>query len=320
MTEIKHKVIIIGSGPAGLTAGIYAGRANLDPLIAAGEVQATQLPGGQLMLTTEVENFPGFPEGVQGPELMNRMIEQAKRFGAEMIEEFATGLKRNSDGSFEVKVGQETFRSHAVILAMGANAKWLNAPGEEKYRNKGISACATCDGPLPVFRNKEIYVVGGGDSAMEESLFLTKFAKQVTIVHRRNEFRASKIMTQRVLSSPKIRVLWDSTISGYEGKDYLEAIKIKNLKTNRTETHSIGGLFMAIGHEPATEFLKTGNLIELDSKGYVKIIDHVKTNVEGIFAAGDVHDTHFRQAITAAGFGCMAAILCERWLDEKGLH
>ena len=319
MTEIKHKVIIIGSGPAGLTAAIYTGRANLNPLVAAGEVLTTQLPGGQLMLTTEVENYPGFPEGIQGPELMEKFIQQAKKFGAEIIEEFATDIKKQNDGTFEVKIGETWYPTYAIILAMGANAKWLNAPGEEKFRNKGISACATCDGPLPVYRNKEIYVVGGGDSAMEESLFLTKFASRVTIIHRRDAFRASKIMANRVLTHPKIRVLWNSTISGYKGENQLEKIIIKNVETGKTEEYSVGGLFMAIGHEPATNFLKS-SLIELDEKGYVKVKDLVYTNIEGVFAAGDVHDTHFRQAITAAGFGCMAAIYVERWLDSKGLH
>jgi thioredoxin reductase (NADPH) len=218
-----------------------------------------------------------------------------------------------------VKIGQSWYTSYAIILAMGANAKWLNAPGEDKFRNRGISACATCDGPLPVYRNKKIYVVGGGDSAMEESLFLTKFASQVTIIHRRDQFRASKIMAERVLSNPKIRVLWNSTIVGYDGKEHLERIKIHNIQSNEESWHEVGGLFMAIGHEPATQFLKN-SFIELDEKGYVKVKNNVFTNTEGIFASGDVHDIHYRQAITAAGFGCMAAISCERWLDAKGLH
>ncbi|MFW9930985.1 MAG: thioredoxin-disulfide reductase [Candidatus Thorarchaeota archaeon] len=319
MTEIKHKVIIIGSGPAGLTAAIYTGRANLNPLVAAGEVQATQLPGGQLMLTTEVENYPGFPEGIEGPELMNKFMDQAKRFGAEIIEEFATDITKNSDNTFNVKIGNNWHQTYSIILAMGANAKWLNAPGEERYRNKGISACATCDGPLKIFRNREIFVIGGGDSAMEESLFLTKFASKVTIVHRRDQLRASKIMAERVLKHPKIEVLWDSVVDGYKGDEFVEGIKVKNVKSNEVTEYKVGGVFMAIGHEPATKFLENNSLgIKLDEKGYIKVYDHINTSIDGIFAAGDVHDTHYRQAITAAGFGCMAAIKCERWLDEKG--
>ena len=320
MSEIKHKVVIIGSGPAGLTAAIYAGRGNLNPLVAAGEVLATQMPGGQLMLTTEVENYPGFPEGIEGPELMDKFMQQAKRFSAEIIEEFATDIKKTDDSTFEVKIGDNWYPTRAVILAMGAKARWLNLPGEEKYRNRGISACATCDGPLPIFRNKKIYVVGGGDSAMEEALFLTNFASEVTIVHRRDKLRASKVMQERVLNHPKIKVLWDSVIEGYEGEEFLERVRIKNVKTNEITVHEIGGLFLAIGHDPDTEFLKNAQLkVELDEKGYIKVRDHVHTSVEGIFAAGDVHDTYFRQAVTAAGFGCMAAITAERWLEEKGL-
>jgi thioredoxin reductase (NADPH) len=320
MTEVKHKVIIIGSGPAGLTAAIYAGRANLNPLVAAGEVEATQMPGGQLMLTTEIENYPGFPEQITGPELMERFMEQAKKFGAELLELYASDIKKEGD-IFQVKVGDEWIPTYSIILAMGATARWLNAPGEMNFRNKGISACATCDGPLPIFRNKEIYVVGGGDSAVEESLFLTKFASRVSMIHRRDQLRASKILAERAENHPKIRILWDSVIDGYEGEEFLEKVKIKNVKTSEVETHELTGLFMAIGHDPATNFLQENLLgVRLDEEGYVKVKDHVHTGVEGIFAAGDVHDSHYRQAVTAAGFGCMAAITAERWLDEKGLN
>ena len=315
MTEIKHKVIIIGSGPAGLTAAIYAGRANLNPLVAAGEVEATQLPGGQLMLTTEIENYPGFPEQITGPELMERFMEQARKFGAELVESYATDIKKEGD-IFEVNIGGTWYKTYCIILAMGAVARWLNAPGEMKFRNKGISACATCDGPLPIFRNKEIFVVGGGDSAVEESLFLTKFASQVTMIHRRDELRASKIMAERAKNHAKIRILWDSVIEGYEGEDFLEKVKIKNVKNNDVTVYDVTGLFMAIGHDPATEFIKNTSLgIKLDDKGYIEVKSHIHTGIEGIFAAGDVHDTHYKQAITAAGFGCMAAITAERWLD-----
>jgi thioredoxin reductase (NADPH) len=247
-------------------------------------------------------------------------MEQAKKFGAELLELYATDIKKEGD-IFQVKIGDEWYPTYAIILAMGATARWLNAPGEINFRNKGISACATCDGPLPIFRNKEIYVVGGGDSAVEESLFLTKFASRVSMIHRRDELRASKILAERAKNHPKIRILWDSVIDGYEGEDFLEKVNIKNLKSNEVESHDVTGLFMAIGHDPATKFLRENSLgVRLDEEGYVRVRDHVHTDVEGIFAAGDVHDTHYRQAVTAAGFGCMAAITAERWLDEKGLN
>jgi len=208
MSDIKHKVIIVGAGPAGLTAAIYAARGDLNPLVAAGEVEATTMPGGQLMITTEVENFPGFPEGIDGPDLMKKMMDQAKKFGTVIVEKYATDIKGTA-GAYEVKVGDEWYPTHAVIIAAGATARWLNAPGEEKFRNKGISACATCDGPLPFFRNKEIFVIGGGDSAAEEGLYLSKFASHVSIIHRRDALRASKAMQQKIFDNPKIDVSWD---------------------------------------------------------------------------------------------------------------
>ncbi|MHA2295313.1 MAG: thioredoxin-disulfide reductase [Candidatus Hodarchaeales archaeon] len=322
MTDFKHKVIIIGSGPAGLTAAIYTARADLNPLVAAGEVKLTEMPGGQLMITTEVENFPGFPEGIDGPDLMHKFMDQAKKFGATLIEEYATDIK-GTPGSYEVKVGNDWYLTHAVIIATGATARWLNAPGEDKYRNLGISACATCDGPLPVFRNKEIYVIGGGDSAMEESLYLSKFASHVSIVHRRDQLRASKIMQQKIFDNPKIDVLWDSIVVGYYGEEFLEGVKIKNVKKEEITDHPVGGVFMAIGHDPNTKWLKDveidGKKVELDEKGYIKVKDLIHTNIEGVFAAGDVHDTSYRQAISAAGFGCMAGISAERWIEAKGL-
>ena len=314
---IEHKVIIVGAGPAGLTAAIYTGRANLNPLIAAGEVQATEMPGGQLMITTEVENYPGFPEGIQGPELMEKFMEQARKFGATIVEEYATEFELPQKGPFKVKVGDTWHETEAVIFATGASARWLNAPNELKYRNNGISACATCDGPLPVFRNKHIFVVGGGDSAIEEALFLTRFASQVSVIHRRDELRASKIMQKRALEHPKIDIRWNTVIDGYKGEKFLEKLVLKDVKTNNITEEEIGGLFMAIGHQPNTKYLENIGL-ELEN-GYVKVHDHILTNIEGVFAAGDVHDTHYRQAITAAGFGAMAAIAAERWIEAKNV-
>jgi thioredoxin reductase (NADPH) len=312
---IEHKVIIIGAGPAGLTAAIYTGRANLNPLVAAGEVQATEMPGGQLMITTEVENYPGFPEGIQGPELMEKFMDQAKKFGATIIEEYATEFDLPPKGPFKVKIGVTWHETEAVIIATGATAKWLNAPNEQKFRNNGISACATCDGPLPVFRNKHIFVVGGGDSAIEEALFLTRFASKVTIIHRREELRASKIMQKRALENPKIDFRWNSVIEEYKGERFLEKIVLKNIKTNEISEEETGGLFMAIGHQPNTKYFQNVGL-DLDN-GFIQVKNHVFTNIEGVFAAGDVHDTHYRQAISAAGFGAMAAISAERWIEAK---
>jgi len=288
----------------------------LNPVVAAGSTQGTLVPGGQLMITTEVENYPGFPDGIEGPELMDRFFAQAKRFGAQVVEEFATEYKLKDGGPFQVKIGKQWYESEALIVANGASARWLNAPDEEKYRNNGISACATCDGPLPVFRNKDIFVLGGGDSAVEEATFLTRFAKSVSLVVRRDQLRASKIMQQRALSNPKIKILWNHTIVGYKGDTFLRELILQNTTTKENVSTPCGGLFMAIGHEPLTKYL-VGTGIDLDDAGYIKVHNHVFTNINGVFAAGDVHDTHFRQAITAAGFGCMAAIHAERWLEAK---
>ena len=312
---IEHKVIIVGAGPAGLTAAIYTGRANLNPLVAAGEVQATEMPGGQLMITTDVENYPGFPEGIQGPELMDKFMAQAKRFGATIVEEYATEFDLPNGGPFKVKIGKTWYETEAVIFANGASARWLNLENEDKYRNRGISACATCDGGLPIFRNKELYVVGGGDTAAEEALHLTKFASKVTVVHRRDELRASKIMRKRLMEHPKVEIMWDTVIDGYEGENNLEKLKLKNVKSGDIISQDVGGLFMAIGHKPNTANLQNTGL-EFD-QGYIKVKDNIYTNIEGVFAAGDVHDIHYRQAITAAGFGCMAAITADRWIEAK---
>jgi len=273
-------------------------------------------PGGQLMITTEVENYPGFPEGVEGPELMDKFMAQARRFGANIIEEWATDFEFKAGGPQRCKIGGVQYEAEAIILANGAAARWLNAPGEEKYRNRGISACATCDGPLPLFRGQQIYVLGGGDSACEEALFLTRFASKVFLVHRRDQLRASKIMAKRVLEHPKIEVLWNTMIEGYEGQGRLERICLKNALTGEPKTVVAAGLFMAIGHVPLTTGLeKTG--LELDSEGYIQVQRGIFTNIDGVFAAGDVHDTVYRQAVTAAGLGCQAAIAAERWLEEK---
>eukprot|EP01097_Dermamoeba_algensis_P005103 TRINITY_DN3254_c0_g1_i3.p1 TRINITY_DN3254_c0_g1~~TRINITY_DN3254_c0_g1_i3.p1 ORF type:complete len:405 (+),score=97.54 TRINITY_DN3254_c0_g1_i3:170-1384(+) len=323
----KTKVLIIGGGPAGLTAGIYAARANLKPIIAMGDGSGNNVPGGQLMITTEVENYPGYEHGIQGPELMDKMIAQAKRFGADLIPAQAKEfLPFVSGGPFFVKTGKEWIEAECLILANGSSARWLDLPNEDKFRNRGISACATCDGPLPMYRNKHLFVVGGGDSAMEEALFLTRFASQVTILHRRDKFRASKIMQERLLSNPKVQVKWNTEVAGYEGKERLSGLVLKDTKTGQTWKESeVGGLFMAIGHTPNTNSLK-GTGIELDDEGYVAVSSpkgekkdnlYVYTNVPGVFAAGDVHDKKFKQAITAAGFGCMSAIAAERWLEAK---
>ena len=312
----KTKVVIVGGGPAGLTAAIYCARAGLNPVVATGEVEGQLMPGGQLMITTEVENYPGFPEGIDGPVLMDKFKEQAERFGAELIEEWATDFHFSQGGPHRLKIGNVEYECDSIILSNGAAARWLNAPGEEKYRNNGISACATCDGPLPIFRNKHIFVIGGGDSACEESLFLTKFASKVTMIIRRDQLRASKIMQKRVNDNNKIDFLWNTVITGYEGEKKLEKILLKNTKTGTENKQEANGLFMAIGHDPLTKSLK-GTGLNLDEKGYIEVKDHVYTNIDGVFTSGDVHDTIFRQAVTASGFGCMSAIACERWLEAN---
>eukprot|EP01120_Amphizonella_sp_Union-15-10_P011638 TRINITY_DN4991_c0_g1_i4.p1 TRINITY_DN4991_c0_g1~~TRINITY_DN4991_c0_g1_i4.p1 ORF type:complete len:330 (+),score=76.17 TRINITY_DN4991_c0_g1_i4:68-1057(+) len=310
------ELIIVGSGPAGLTAAIYAGRANLKPIVAAGGITPQSIPGGQLMITTEVENYPGFPDGIDGPELMERFKAQALKFGAIIIEEFATDFRFRPGGPHDVKIGSEWYSASAVILANGAAARWLDLPEESKFRNNGISACATCDGPLPLFRNKEIYVIGGGDSAVEESTFLTRFARKVFMLVRTNKMRASKIMQKRALENPKIEILYNTTIDSYIGDTRLTGLVLRDTATGAKREVSADGLFMAIGHVPLTFHLKDSG-VNLDDQGYIKVHDHIYTNIDGVFAAGDVHDTHFRQAVSAAGFGCMAAIAAERWLEEQ---
>ncbi len=304
----ERNVIILGSGPAGLTAALYTARADLQPLLLKG-VDA----GGQLMLTTEVENFPGFPDAVLGPDLMERMEKQAARFDAELRHESATRVDL-SQRPFRVWSGDEELRARTLIISTGASARWLGVPGEERLRGRGVSACATCDGFF--FRDQELVMVGGGDSAMEEATFLTRFASKVTIVHRRDEFRASKIMQDRVFANEKIDVVWDSTIEEVLGGDAVTGVRVRNVKTGQTSDLPAGGVFVAIGHSPNTELFE--GQLELEN-GYIKVHEPTtRTSVEGVFAAGDVVDHIYRQAITAAGMGCQAALDAERFLAEHG--
>lgn len=312
-----RNVIIIGGGPAGLTAAIYCARAGLNPLVVSGQVNGECVPGGQLMTTTDVENYPGFPDGISGPELMNRFKDQAIRFGAEIVEEWASNCDFESN-PISLFIGDKKYFSKTVIIATGAMARWLGLPREDEYKNNGISACATCDGALPCFRNRHIHVVGGGDTAIEEALFLTRFASKVTVIHRRNDLRASKVMQDKAKNNPKIDFLLDTIITGYKGDpktEGLTGLDVKYLKTNAIETIQTSGLFMAIGHDPMTHFLNNTN-IEITQQGYIKSYDNVYTNCNGVFTCGDVHDNHYRQAVTAAGLGCMAAIACERYLSD----
>jgi thioredoxin reductase (NADPH) len=306
-----HDVIIIGSGPAGYTAAIYTARANLSPIILASEPKDMQMPGGQLMYTTEVENFPGFPEGIAGPDLMELMKKQVLRFKTEIVEEDAEEVDFKPGGPFRVRSQSGWREARSIIIATGATAQWLQLPDESKFRNHGLSACAVCDGMF--FRNQEVLVVGGGDTAIEEALSLARHVSKVTIVHRRDALRASKIMQQRAAENPKIHYLWNTVITGYEGNEVLQSVRLRNVVTGKEWVEPFGGVFMAIGHHPNTEFLK--GIIELDAQGYIVTRNGVETSMEGVFTAGDVHDRHYRQAITAAGFGCMAALSAERWLE-----
>lgn len=306
---MAHKVIILGSGCAGSTAAIYAARANLAPLVFEGHE-----PGGQLGLTTAVENYPGFPEGVQGPELMELMKKQAQRFGATYVMESVQEVDL-SRRPFALKTGKTSYEAEALIVASGASAKLLGLESERKLIGRGVSTCATCDGYF--FRGKEVIVAGGGDTAMEESLFLTKFATKVTIIHRRDQLRASKIMAERARKNEKIAFLWDTVITDIldPAKNTVEAVKLKNLKTGAEETRKIDGVFIGIGHEPNTKIFQ--GQLELDKAGYLVVKNGSHTSVEGVFAAGDVHDHVYRQAVTAAGAGCRAAMDAERWLEAQ---
>ena len=311
MADDVRNLIVIGSGPAGYTAALYAARANLEPLVLKG-LDA----GGQLMLTTDVENYPGFADGIMGPELMDQMEKQSARFGAEILAVHVTEVDL-SERPFTVKAGDQVWKARTVIVATGATARWLDVPGEAKLRGRGVSACATCDGFF--FRERELVVVGGGDSAMEEATFLTKFASKVTIVHRRGEFRASAIMVERALSNPKIEVAWNSVVEEVLGDDAVTGVKLRNLQTDEVTEFRTDGVFMAIGHDPNTSLFR--DQLELDAEGYVKVAEpRTSTNVDGVLAAGDVTDRIYRQAITAAGQGCKAAIDAERFLEDVGAH
>ena len=299
---------IIGSGPAGYTAGIYASRASLKPVLFEGLES-----GGQLMLTTDVENYPGFDSGIMGPDLMQIFKKQAERFGTEIKTETINSIKK-IDGGFSLESAKDSYEFKSVIISSGASAKWLDVKGEKELQGHGVSACATCDGFF--FKEKEVIVVGGGDSAMEEALFLTKFAKKVYIVHRRDSFRASKIMQDRVLGNDKIEVLWNKEVTEIHGSESVESVSLSDTKDGSSSELNIDGVFMAIGHTPNVDFL--AGLVELDEKGYVKtgFTTETSTSVPGVFAAGDVADSIYRQAVTAAGTGCQAAIDAERWLDH----
>ncbi|MCS7213894.1 MAG: thioredoxin-disulfide reductase [Candidatus Calescibacterium sp.] len=317
MQDGVRNVVIIGSGPAGYTAAIYTARALLHPLVIAGV-----LPGGQLMLTTEVENFPGFPDGVLGPELMELMKRQAEKFGAEIIYENVVDITLGNPLErvpFKIKTdGGKEFLSWSVIIATGASAKTLGLESEKKLVGRGVSTCATCDGAF--YKNKRVIVVGGGDSAMEEATFLTRFASEVIVVHRRDKLRASKIMQERAFKNPKIKFIWNSVVHDIldPAKGKVEKVILKNVQTGSLTEMPIDGIFVAIGHKPNTEFLV--GKIEMDEQGYIKVQNgSTRTSYPGIFAAGDVHDSKYRQAITAAGSGCMAALDCQRFLESIGL-
>jgi thioredoxin reductase (NADPH) len=319
MIEQKiYNTIIIGSGPAGLTAALYAARAELKPLVIGG-----LKPGGQLMDTTEVENFPGFVNGILGPELMDNMTKQVLRFGAEIINENVVavdfspaerGPASREKNPFMVKTDKAEFLAKTVIIATGAEANWLNLPNEQRLRGKGVSACATCDGFF--FKEKEVVVIGGGDAAMEEANFLTRFASKVTIVHRRDEFRASKIMLKRAQDNPKISFVANVTVTDVLGENTVEGIVIKDNKTGEEKTIKTQGYFSAIGHTPNTKIFAAAG-VETDQKGYIAVRQQTRTNIEGVFVAGDVNDPRYRQAVVAAGMGCMAALDVEKYLAEQ---
>lgn len=311
------KLAIIGSGPAALTAAIYAGRAGLEPIVYEGMPKQDEIPGGQLMFTTEVENFPGFPEGIDGPALMEKMKSQALRFGAGFVTE---DVKKAvfSERPFRLTGDETNTSALSVIIATGAKARWLGLPSEERLKNRGVSACAVCDGALPIFRNQHLVVVGGGDSAMEEASYLTKFADRVYIVHRRDQLRASKAMQDRLSANPKVEFVWNSVPEEILGDQVVSGIRLKNVVTGKSSDLPCKGIFVAIGHEPNTQVFL--GQIDLDQKGFIVTQGKSsRTSVEGVFAAGDVQDPIYKQAITAAGSGCMAALDAERWLAAQGI-
>jgi len=303
-----RKVVIIGSGPAGLTAAIYAARANLEPLVIAGNV-----PMGQLMITSDVENYPGFPEGIQGPELMAKFREQAERFGSTIIEKDATRVDF-SERPFRIWIGDELHRADAVIVATGASALWLGIPSEEEFRGRGVSACATCDGFF--FRGREVAVVGGGDTALEEATFLTRFADKVTMLVRRGEFRGSMIMQERAMRDPKIEIMWNKEVAEVKGEMTVNALTLRDTATGEVSELPVQGMFVAIGYKPNTDLF--ADQLRVGEGGYLEVIGETGSGIDGVFVAGDVHDHHYRQAVTAAGDGCKAAIDAERWLASVG--
>ena len=302
-----ENVVIIGSGPAGLTAAIYAARAELRPTVVTG-----MQPGGQITQTTMVDNYPGFPEGVMGPDLMDNMRKQAERFGTRFVEEEVKEVNLKNK-PFTIKTETKEFKAKTVIVATGAVARWLNVPGEGKLKGRGVSGCATCDGFF--FKGKDVVVIGGGDTALEDASFLTRFANSVTIIHRRNELRASKIMQEHAMSNPKIKFIWDTVVTEVLGDDRVTGVVLSNVKTNQKREHKCDGVFVAIGHSPATGVFR--GQVELDEEGYVKRKNGTKTNIEGDFVAGDVADRTYRQVIVAAGEGCKASMDAEKYLQEK---
>jgi thioredoxin reductase (NADPH) len=310
--DVEHsKILIVGSGPAGYTAAIYAARAGLEPIVVAG-----LMSGGQLMITTDVENYPGFPDGVTGPEMMEMFQKQAERFGSRIVLEDAIEID-TTQRPFRVATESRRFTGDALLIATGASARWLGLESEERLTNKGVSACATCDGAL--FRDKEMAVIGGGDTAMEEALFLTRFAPKVTIIHRRDEFRASRIMRERALAHEKIDVAWNSVVDEVLGEEFVTGMRIADVETGEKRDLPVEAVFVAIGHQPNTSLVV--DQLELDAAGYIAVEPGTtKTSVEGVWACGDVCDSVYRQAITAAGTGCMAAIEAERWLAEQGIE
>jgi thioredoxin reductase (NADPH) len=305
----NSKVLIAGSGPAGLTAAIYAARANLEPIVLAGYA-----PGGQLMITSDVENYPGFPEGIQGPELMDLFRRQAERFGTRFVD---VDIERVdfSQRPFRLWAGGAEYRADSVIVASGASALWLEIESETRLRGRGVSACATCDGFF--FRGKKVAVVGGGDTALEEATFLTRFATEVVLIHRRGELRGSKIMQERALANPKISMRWNKEVVEVLGDEVVSGLRLRDTVTGEESQEEAGGLFVAIGYKPNTDVFK--GWLDVDDKGYLVATDHTRSNVDGVFIAGDVHDHRYRQAITAAGDGCRAAIDAERWLESQGI-
>lgn len=303
----EYDVVVIGSGPAGLTAAIYTGRALVKTLVLAG-----RLSGGQLMLTSDVENFPGFSNGIQGPDLMQEMRKQAERFGAEIVDEDVDSVNFESK-PFQVVAGGKVHTAKAVIVATGSSAKWLRLSSEERLRGRGVSSCATCDGYF--FRDRRVVVVGGGDTALEEAIFLTKYATQVTVVHRRDRLRASKILQKRAMTNGRIKFVWNSIVDEILGKDKVEGVKVRDVKTDQISMIPCDGVFVAIGFQPNTTIFR--EQIELDEKGYIVSKNAGRTSVEGVFVAGDVHDFKYRQAVTAAGEGCRAALDALAYLEEQ---